>query len=94
MCLGGFLGPLFVAGHSRTDGYELPMLNLEVEECTVPYAKPGVPYTIPAGQKGAIMYQVLQQVKKGYMKEVFFEHGMWVSPGFGKSTDRDWPAHP
>ena len=38
------------------------------------------------------MYQVLQQVKKGYMKEVFYEHGMWVSPGFGKSKGRDWPG--
>ena len=26
------------------------------------------------------------------MKEVFFEHGMWVSPGFGKSKGRDWPG--
>ena len=56
----------------RTEGYELPMLDLEVEEGTGPYAKPGVSYTIPAGQKEAITYQVLQQVKKGYMKEVFF----------------------
>ena len=76
----------------RTEGYELPKLDLEVEEGTGPYAKPGVSYTIPAGQKEAIMYQVLQQVKKGYMKEVFYEHGMWVSPGFGKSKGRDWPG--
>ena len=33
----------------RTDGYELPMLDLEVEEGTGPYAKPGVSYSIPAG---------------------------------------------
>ena len=26
------------------------------------------------------------------MKEVFFEHGMWVSPGFGKSKGQDWPG--
>ena len=31
----------------RTDGYELPMLDLEVEEGTGPYAKPGVSYTYP-----------------------------------------------
>ena len=62
----------WIAQH--TEGYELPMLDLEVEEGTGPCAKPGVSYTIPAGQKEAIMYLVLQQVKKGHMKEVFYEH--------------------
>ena len=33
----------------RTEGYKLPKLDLEVEEGT-PYAKPGVSYSIPAGQ--------------------------------------------
>ena len=49
----------------RSDGYTLPELDLEVEEGTGPYAKPGVSYSIPSGQVEAIMYQVKQQVDKG-----------------------------
>ena len=26
------------------------------------------------------------------MIEVQYEHGMWVSPGFGKYKGREWPA--
>ena len=44
----------------RSKGYTLPELDLEVEEGTGPYAKPGVPYSIPSGQVDAIMYQVKQ----------------------------------
>ena len=50
----------------RTDGYELPMLDLEVEEG----AEPGVSYAIPAGQKEAIMYQAIQQVKRIHERSV------------------------
>ena len=49
------------------EGYTLPELNLEVEEGAGPYAKPGVAYHIPAGQVEAVMYQVKQQVDKGYI---------------------------
>ena len=76
----------------RSEGYTLPELDLEVEESAGPYAKPGVAYHIPAGQVEAVMYQVKQQVDKGYMLEVSFEHGMWVSPGFGKYKGREWPG--
>ena len=62
----------------RSGGYTLPELDLEVEESVGPYTKPGVAYHIPAGQVGAVMYQVNQQVDKGYMLEVSYEHGMWV----------------
>ena len=75
----------------RSEGYTLPELDLEVEESAGPYAKPGVAYHIPAGQVEAVMYQVKQQVDKGYnvMLEVSYEHGMWVSPGFGKYKGRE-----
>ena len=63
----------------RSAGYTLPELDLEVEEGTGPYAKPGVSYSIPSGQVETIMYQVKQQVDKGYLVDVRFEHGMWVS---------------
>ena len=76
----------------RSKGYTLPELDLEVEESAGPYAKPGVAYHIPAGQVEAVMYQVKQQVAKGYMLEVSYEHGMWVSPGFGKYKGRKWPG--
>ena len=33
----------------RSEGYTLPELDLEVEEGSGPYAKPGVPYSIPSG---------------------------------------------
>ena len=66
----------------RSDGYTLPELDLE----------PGVAYHIPEGQAEAVTYQVKQQVNKGYMLEVNFEHDMWVSPGFGKYYNgREWP---
>ena len=54
----------------------------------------GLAYHIPAGQVEAAMFQVAQQVKKGYNVtiEVRFEHGMWVSPGFGKYKGREWPG--
>jgi len=55
----------------RSAGYTLPELDLEVEEAgSGPCAKPGVSYTIPSGQVEAIMYQVKQQVDKGYIIEV------------------------
>ena len=49
----------------RTEGYTLHELDLEVEEGSGPYAKPGISYSIPSGQVDAIMYQVKQQVDKG-----------------------------
>ena len=76
----------------RSENYSLPELDLEVEESAGPYAKPGVAYHIPAGQVEAVMHQVKQQVDKGYMQEVTYEHGMWVSPGFGKYKGREWPG--
>ena len=42
----------------RSEGYTSPELDLEVEEGSGPYAKPGVSYyNIPSGQVDAIMYQ-------------------------------------
>ena len=44
----------------RSEGCTLPELDLEVEESTGPYAKPGVACHIPAGQVEVVMYQVKQ----------------------------------
>ena len=76
----------------RLEGYTLPELDIEIEEGAGPYAKPGVSYSIPSGQVHAVMYQMAQMIDKGYLREINFEHGMWVSPGFGKSKGRTWPG--
>ena len=38
------------------------------------------------------MFQVQKQVERGYTVEVNCEHGMWVSPAFGKKKGRKWPG--
>ena len=76
----------------RLEGYSLPKLDLEVENSAGPYSKPGVSYSIPSGQVDAVMYQTQKLIDKGTLREVRYEHGMWVSPGFGKSKGRKWPG--
>ena len=36
------------------------------------------------------MCQVQNQIERGYLVEVNYEHAMWVSPAFGKKKGRKW----
>ena len=80
--------------HSRLKGYPPHELDLELKEGTGPCLKPGVAYNIPAGHLEPTLYQLQKQCEQGYLVEAQYEHGMWVSPAFGKSKGHGvcWPG--
>lgn len=47
-----------------------------------PFAKPKRGYSTPAGLVESMEYMVQEQIRKGYLEEVEYEQGMFVSQGF------------